>query len=266
MYRRKILAEDALGDTKVILTDSNGKLLITEDNSTDLLTALEAVQAALEEGGASKEVLDNVEAGIDEIKVLIGEVQASPTSNTVLDRLKDLLTGIVLATGTNFIGRTGADTFIVSGSFNRPPDTIAYTARDAITNSTSTPSVLSLDLASEGGTASRDILITSVDVVVGSKWSILPMFNCLISNTTFTATNDNSEFSIDDTTNENAIVIPCLNTYSTALNCRAKSDSVAQPFRLAVADTKLYVGVSIVNAPTPVSSEKITVIVRGYLL
>jgi hypothetical protein len=34
----------------------------------------------------------------------VGEVQASPTANTVLGRLKDLLTGIVLATGTNIVG------------------------------------------------------------------------------------------------------------------------------------------------------------------
>lgn len=35
----------------------------------------------------------------------IGEVQASPTSNTVLDRLKSLLTGIVLAAGSAVIGK-----------------------------------------------------------------------------------------------------------------------------------------------------------------
>jgi len=35
----------------------------------------------------------------------IGEVQASPTANTVLDRLKALLTGIVLAAGTALIGK-----------------------------------------------------------------------------------------------------------------------------------------------------------------
>jgi len=35
----------------------------------------------------------------------IGEVQASPTANTVLDRLKALLTGIVLAAGDSLIGR-----------------------------------------------------------------------------------------------------------------------------------------------------------------
>lgn len=36
-----------------------------------------------------------------------GEVQASPTSNTLLARLKDLLTGIVLAAGANLIGDVG---------------------------------------------------------------------------------------------------------------------------------------------------------------
>jgi len=39
----------------------------------------------------------------------IGEVQATPSSNTVLDRLKALLTGIVLATGTNVVGKVGID-------------------------------------------------------------------------------------------------------------------------------------------------------------
>lgn len=36
---------------------------------------------------------------IDALMALIGEVQASPTSNTALDRLKALLTGITLASG-----------------------------------------------------------------------------------------------------------------------------------------------------------------------
>lgn len=39
----------------------------------------------------------------------IGEVQASPTANTLLDRLKQLLTGIVLNTGSNIVGKVGID-------------------------------------------------------------------------------------------------------------------------------------------------------------
>lgn len=57
----------------------------------------------------SEAVLDNIEDGIDEVKGLLGEVQASPTENTVLDRLKDLLTGISLAAGSEVIGSVDVD-------------------------------------------------------------------------------------------------------------------------------------------------------------
>ena len=42
-------------------------------------------------------------------KGLIGEVQTNPISNTILGRLKDLLTGIILGSGTNIIGKVGID-------------------------------------------------------------------------------------------------------------------------------------------------------------
>lgn len=43
------------------------------------------------------------------IGTLIGEVQATPTANTLLARVKNLLTGIVLAAGSNVIGKVGID-------------------------------------------------------------------------------------------------------------------------------------------------------------
>jgi len=43
------------------------------------------------------------------LKDPFGEVKASPTSNTLLDRVKALLTGIVLAAGTAVIGKVGHD-------------------------------------------------------------------------------------------------------------------------------------------------------------
>lgn len=44
-------------------------------------------------------------AADDPLITRVGEVQASPTANTVLGRLKDLLTGIVLSAGTAVIGQ-----------------------------------------------------------------------------------------------------------------------------------------------------------------
>lgn len=49
------------------------------------------------------------------LKDAIGEVQASPTSNTLLDRLKALLTGIVLAAGTAAIGKLAANSGVDIG-------------------------------------------------------------------------------------------------------------------------------------------------------
>lgn len=46
-----------------------------------------------------------IKPGPDELLTRMGEVQATPTEYTLLRRLKDLLTGIVLATGTNIIGK-----------------------------------------------------------------------------------------------------------------------------------------------------------------
>lgn len=52
----------------------------------------------LPSGAASETTLAGVTARL-------GEVQATPTANTLLDRVKALLTGIVLAAGSNLIGR-----------------------------------------------------------------------------------------------------------------------------------------------------------------
>ncbi len=55
------------------------------------------------EVNASHELLTKNSA----LETLVGEVHATPTSNSLLARLKDLLTGIVLAAGANKIGDTG---------------------------------------------------------------------------------------------------------------------------------------------------------------
>ena len=51
------------------------------------------------------EILPATETTLSGINTKIGEVQATPTEFSLLRRLKDLLTGIVLATGSNIIGK-----------------------------------------------------------------------------------------------------------------------------------------------------------------
>jgi hypothetical protein len=58
---------------------------------------VDVVTSALPSGAST-------DAKLDEVKALIGEVTTTPTNNTVLDRLKDLLTGTILAAGDNNVG------------------------------------------------------------------------------------------------------------------------------------------------------------------
>jgi len=50
----------------------------------------------------------------------LGEAEDNPAENTVLARLKDLLTGIVLASGSNTIGKLAANSGVDIGDVNVP--------------------------------------------------------------------------------------------------------------------------------------------------
>lgn len=100
--------------------DNNiGKMGI--DQTTPGTTNGVQVNASTLPSGASTATLQSTaitssDANFTAIKALIGEKQASPTENTLLDRLKDLLTGIILAPGSNKIG--SIDTNATNGVSN----------------------------------------------------------------------------------------------------------------------------------------------------
>lgn len=203
----------------------------------------------------------------DALAVLVGEVQATPTSNTVLGRLKDLLTGIVLASGTNFVGRTGMTGFKVLQAFTRPVDTPgAYTALDSINSSTSSPAIMTQDLSSFGATDGRILVITNARVISSLKTGGLSV-NIWIMPATFAATNDHAEFSIDDTTAAlGGICIPCNNYYNTALNSRAVSDPGWWEMQLGASSTTIYFALQAASGYTPTSGEVFTVVMEGFLM
>lgn len=60
-------------------------------------------------GAATGAKQDTGNTSLGNLETKIGEVQASPTANTVLGRLKDLLTGTILAAGSAIIGKVGID-------------------------------------------------------------------------------------------------------------------------------------------------------------
>lgn len=169
--------------------------------------------------------------------------------------------------GANGSVRTGYNLKRISTSFNRPSDTTTYAIGDAMTNSTSAPVVFELDLSTIGAVAGQAVEIRKLAVVSSVKQSLLPLVNVFLSSTTFTATNDNSALSIDDTTMElGGSWFNCDLQNSTSLNSRVAYSGVPQPLVLAAADTKLYGTIQAANAYVPASAEKLTVIVWLALL
>lgn len=65
--------------------------------------------SALPTGAATSAKQDTGNTSVASIDTKFGEVQTSPTAYTLLARLKDLLTGIVLAAGSAIIGKVGID-------------------------------------------------------------------------------------------------------------------------------------------------------------
>lgn len=171
-----------------------------------------------------------------------------------------------LPTGTNFIGRSGYVAKKASISFTRPSDTNIYAAGDAITNSTSAPSVFEVDLSSLGAVVGQSILIQSVSVVSSVKQATLPLVNVFLSPVTFVATNDNSALSIDDVTMKVGQWINCEFQNYSAVNSVVRSGIVNEVFTLDAADTKLYGTLQVMNAYTPASAEEFTIVVSFALL
>ncbi len=172
-----------------------------------------------------------------------------------------------LPAGTKLIGKTGYQLKRISTSFLRPGDTAQYAIGDAITNSTSAPTVFSLDLATIGAVAGQAVELRKLAIVSSIKQATLPLINAFLSSTTFSATNDNSALSIDDTTMElGGSWFSCDVQNFTAVNQRCSYIGPPQPMILAAENTKLYGTLQALNAYTPGSEEKFTVIAWVALL
>lgn len=167
--------------------------------------------------------------------------------------------------GTSSI-TTGMTGFKILQSFTRPANVTAYTALDAISNSTSEPTILSQDLAAQGASVGRFLVVTNAMVISSVKGTGLTC-NVVMFPAAFTATNDNSELSIDDTTAAlGGLVIPCQTNYTLGVNARAVSDPGWWQMQLGAASTTVYFALQAVSAYTPASEEVFTVVIEGFFL
>lgn len=162
-------------------------------------------------------------------------------------------------------GKSSIRGFRAAANFTRPADTTQYAANDAISNSTSAPTVLSADLSSFGAAAGGFICFTNVKVISDIAQTVLPLINVVIFGSTFTATNDNSQLSITDATAQlGGQIISCYNTYNLSANSRCVSDPGQWLMQLLT--SSIFFTLQAANAYIPGSGERFDVILEGFLL
>ena len=104
-----ILIDD--GQNTLTVDGITGLALESGGNLASIKTNTDKIPASPSTAGNQTSILNELGDKLDEatFTARVGEVQATPTSNTILGRLKDLLTNIVLAAGSNIIGKVGID-------------------------------------------------------------------------------------------------------------------------------------------------------------
>jgi hypothetical protein len=157
--------------------------------------------------------------------------------------------------------RVGGYTVHRSSTITRPADTTAYAAGDAMTDSTSAPTVASITNAARNSGWSG--VITSAKLIDSGAPATAGEFEVWIFDTTFTADNDNSAFTPTDAeclTVVRIIPFPSYNSYvGTASGNRVyQADSFSQEFVCGATTTSLFWALVCRNAYTPISAETFT--------
>ncbi|HUW11158.1 MAG TPA: hypothetical protein VM537_15620 [Anaerolineae bacterium] len=155
---------------------------------------------------------------------------------------------------------------VVETSYTRPANTTAYTANDAMSDSTSAPACLTFSNCArrKGGSG----FVLGVTAISGANQTTLPQLTLYIFDTSVTATNDNSEFNLGDADAVNLIGsfqftgFEALDETSGA-NGNAKDEALPVgggpfAFRCGTTGQDLYGLVKVENAYTPVSGEVVT--------
>jgi len=163
----------------------------------------------------------------------------------------------------------GGHTVVVSASKTRPADTTAYTAGDAINDSTSAPTVFTFNecVRFEGGSG----VIARVMIDDSAAQSTKLSAELWLFDTTYTPDNDNAAITPTDAEMQTVVaVIPVSTSYvgdatsGAGGNVLLTSGVVNVPFKCASGSKALYGMLVARNAYTPVSAEVFNVRLHIY--
>lgn len=183
---------------------------------------------------------------------LVGKVGIDQTTPGTTNRV-DVGT---IAAGTTHIGNVGGDTKTVTATFARPGDTTAYAANDAVADSTSAPTAMSLAsvVAANAGTG----YITAVMLQKSTVTATNAAFRVWLWNATPTLVNDNAAYTLlwaDRAKLIGYVDLVLRSEGSGSDTAVGLDDSRRIPFTCAVADTHLFATLTAEAAYAPGNAE-----------
>lgn len=152
---------------------------------------------------------------------------------------------------------TGAVSVTISTNFTRPADTTAYAAGDAVTNSTSAPTILTFTGAARlvGMTG----LITDAVLIDEANQATKGQFELHLYDTTFTPNNDNAAFAPTVAVAETEVGVIEFPTAFASTNADTYHAKNVNLGFATLTTANLFGELVVRNAYTPVSGEKFTI-------
>lgn len=155
-------------------------------------------------------------------------------------------------------------TAVINASVTRPADTTAYAAGDAVTDSTSAPTVITFTNVAKANNGGGTIV--SAELIDSANQSTKGIFELWVFDTTVTPDNDNAVFTPTDAELATLVgIIPFDVSYVGDAQSGANGNAVYQanflnlPFKAGAASRNLFGLLVVRNAYTPVSGEVFTI-------
>lgn len=146
----------------------------------------------------------------------------------------------------------------LSTDITRPSDTTAYTANDALSNSTSSPTSGGFTLTGAGRISGGSGIITDVIVTSSNPAATAMQGEVWIFDTSVTNINDNAAFAISDSEVKTLVGVVAFTMETGSNNNWAQTRNLSLGFT-CVGSANLRFLVKVKNAYTPASAEVITV-------
>lgn len=178
---------------------------------------------------------------------VLGQVTASPTANTLGDRLKTIADLINVAGGTT-----------VDTSVTRPADTNAYTANDVWADSTSAPTTGGFTLTSACRASGGTGLLTDMIVFTSTAPGTLLQGEIWLFDSSVTAVNDNAAFALSDSDVLKLVGVVSFTVVANPSNAHHHVTGINYGYKCS-GSTNLRFLVKVKNAYTPGNAEVLTV-------